>query len=202
MRCPWCHNAFLIPYRFTRQSEITTQEAFFGFLDQRKGFLDGVVISGGEPTIQPDLPEFCAHVKAMGFAVKIDTNGTHPDMLNRLLKNELVDYIAMDIKTDLDRYHQLSREDIDAHTILQSIDTIMSSGKPYEFRTTCVSPFVSIDNMDQIGMLIKGARSFFLQKCNPTKPLDRDADYEIVNGNRIAELKQRADEYVLNCEIR
>lgn len=202
MRCPWCHNFFLIPYEFTRHSDIVTQEELHRFLDRRKTFLDGIVISGGEPTIQSDLPELCAHVKEMGFAVKIDTNGTRPDMLSRLLADELIDYIAMDIKTDLGRYHQLFREDIDANEILESIEMIMTSGKPYEFRTTCVSPFVSIDNMHQIGMLIKGAESLFLQKCNPTKAMDNDSDYAPVDGNRLVELKQSATPYVLNCEIR
>jgi pyruvate formate lyase activating enzyme len=202
MRCPWCHNFFLIPYEFTRHSEIVSQEAFYRFLDQRKTFLDGIVISGGEPTIQSDLPELCTRVKEMGFAVKIDTNGTRPDVLDSLIKHDLVDYIAMDIKTDPDRYNQLFREDIDVNEILKSIDLVMSSDKPYEFRTTCVSPFVNIDNMDQIGMLIKGAESFFLQTCNPTTSMDQDSNYRIANGNRLAKLKQKADAYVLHCEIR
>jgi pyruvate formate lyase activating enzyme len=202
MRCPWCHNFYLIPYDFAKHSEIIKQEDFLSFLDQRKHFLDGIVITGGEPTIQSDLPEICEHVRKMGLAVKIDTNGTNPGVLNRLLKNELVDYIAMDIKTDLDQYNQLFRENINVNKILESIDIIISSDKPYEFRTTCVSPFVTTDNIDQIGMLIKGAESLFLQKCNQTKNMDNHSKYEIVNGNRLVELKERADRYVLNCEIR
>ena len=202
MRCPWCHNFYLIPYEFTKHSVIIKEEDFLSFLDQRKNFLDSIVITGGEPTIQSDLPELCENVKKIGLAVKIDTNGTNPGVLSRLLKNELVDYIAMDIKTDLDQYNQLFREYIDVNKILKSIDIIMSSDKPYEFRTTCVSPFVTTDNIDQIGMLIKGAKSLFLQKCNQTKNMDKDSKYEIVNVNRLVELKQRADIYVLNCGIR
>ncbi len=202
MRCPWCHNFYLIPYEFSKHSEIIKEEDFFSFLDQRKHFLDGVVITGGEPTIQSDLPELCETVRKMGLAVKIDTNGTHPDVLNRLLKDELVDYVAMDLKTDLDQYHQLFRETIDVNKILESIDIVMSCDKPYEFRTTCVSPFVTTDNIDHIGMLIKGAKSLFLQKCNQTNNIDDHSKYEIVNANRLVELKQRADRYVLNCDIR
>jgi pyruvate formate lyase activating enzyme len=202
MRCPWCHNFHLIPYKFAKHSGTITEEDFFSFLDQRKHFLDGIVITGGEPTIQSGLPELCEHVIKIGLAVKIDTNGTNPGVLNRLLKNELVDYIAMDIKTDLEQYHQLFRENIDVNKILESIDIIMSSGKPYEFRTTCVSPFVTADNIDQIGRLIKGAKSLFLQKCNQIKQTDDDSKYEIVNKNRLVELKERADRYVLNCDIR
>jgi pyruvate formate lyase activating enzyme len=202
MRCPWCHNFHLIPYEFTKHSQIIKQEDLFSFLDQRTNFLDGIVITSGEPTIQSDLPQFCENVKKVGLAVKIDTNGTNPGVLNGLLKNNLVDYIAMDIKTDLDQYNQLFRNNIDVNEILKSIDIIMSSDKPYEFRTTCVSPFVTIDNIDQIGTLIKGAKSLFLQKCNQTTNMDKDIEYEILNGTRLVELKQRADSYVLNCKIR
>jgi pyruvate formate lyase activating enzyme len=202
MRCPWCHNFFLIPYEYTKHSEIIREEDFFSFLDQRKNFIDGIVITGGEPTIQSDLPALCEHVRKMGLAVKIDTNGTNPDVLDRLLKDQLVDYIAMDIKTDLDQYHQLFRESIDVKKILESIGIVMSSDKPYEFRTTCVSPFVTPDNIDQIGRLIKGAKSLFLQKCNQTSTMDNHTEYEIANGTRLVELKERAARYVLNCEIR
>lgn len=202
MRCPWCHNFYLIPYEFTQYSEAIGEENFFHFLEQRKNLLESVVITGGEPTIHEDLPAFCEHVKHMGYAVKIDTNGTHPNMLNRLLENKLVDYIAMDIKTDLNQYNQLFRVGSNINEILKSIDIIMSSDKPYEFRTTCVSPFVTTNNMDQIGMLIKGAKALFLQKCNPIKNRDNHSQYEIVNANDLLELKHIADSYVLNCEIR
>lgn len=202
MRCPWCHNFHLISYEFAEHSDIITEEDFFRFLDQRKHFLDGVAITGGEPTIQSDLPQLCEHIKKMGFAVKIDTNGTHPSVLNRLLNNGLVDYIAMDLKTDLDQYYQLFKETIDVHKILESIDIIMSSDKPYEFRTTCVSPFVTTDNIDHIGRLIKGATSLFLQKCNQTTNMDHQPKYKIATEDRLVELKERVARYVLNCEIR
>lgn len=202
MRCPWCHNFYLIPYEFTKHSQVIGEAEVFRFLDQRKHFLDGIVVTGGEPTIQSDLPEFCENVKKMGLAVKIDTNGTHPDVLNGLLQNELVDYVAMDIKTDPDQYNQLFRENIDVNKILQSIDLVMSSDRPYEFRTTCVSPFVTMENIDQIGRLMKGARSVFLQTCTRTTHADNDSNYEIANPNRLVELKERAERYVTNCEIR
>ncbi len=202
MSCPWCHNHYLIPHEFSNHSNIIKEEEFLSFLAQRKKFLEGVVITGGEPTIQTDLPQFCENVKKMGFAVKVDTNGTNPNVLSRIVKNELVDYIAMDLKTDLNQYKQLFREDIDENEILKSIDIIMSSDTPYEFRTTCVSPFVTIDNMDKIGMLIKGAKFFFLQKCNQTKNAGAEPKYEIVDEGGLNELKQIAESYVLNCNIR
>jgi pyruvate formate lyase activating enzyme len=202
MRCPWCHNSYLIPYEFTNHSNIIKEQDFFSFLAQRNFFLDGVVITGGEPTIQTDLLELCENVKKMGFAVKVDTNGTNPNVLKRLLKNELVDYIAMDIKTDLNQYKRLFRENIDENEILKSIDIIMSADKPYEFRTTCVSPFVTTDNIDKIGVLIKKAKLFFLQKCNQTRMVDAEPKYEIVDESGLNELRQRAESYVLSCKIR
>ncbi len=202
MRCPWCHNFYLIPYEFTRHSQKLREEDFFDFLERRKNFLDGVVISGGEPTIQSDLPEFCANVKSMGFSVKIDTNGTNPGALSHLLESALVDYVAMDIKTDLNQYTQLFKENIDVAKILESIEIIVSSGRPYEFRTTCVSPFVTMDNIDQIGRLVRGAKSLFLQKCHPTQFAVSGTEYEIVPAIRLAELQQRAGRYVRSCVIR
>ena len=202
MRCPWCHNYYLIPYEFTEQSKIINENDFLSFLAERKRFLEGIVITGGEPTIQADLPEFCERVKEMGFSVKLDTNGTVPRMLNRLLKDNLVDYIAMDVKTDLSQYRQLFKEKIDENNILESIDIVMSADRPYEFRTTCVSPFVTKANIDKIGMLIKGAHNFFLQKCNPHKGIYANKKYEIIFENCLIELQQNANSYVLNCEIR
>jgi pyruvate formate lyase activating enzyme len=202
MRCPWCHNFYLIPYDFTCYSSRVEKENFLSFLAQRKNFLEGVVITGGEPTIQSDLLELCENVKEMGFAIKVDTNGTNPKVLNRLLKHELVDYIAMDIKTDLNQYKRLFRENIDESEILKSIDIIMSADKPYEFRTTCVSPFVTTDNIDKMGGLIKGAKLFFLQKCNQTQKVDTEPKYELVDEGGLNELRQRAESYVLNCKIR
>lgn len=202
MRCSWCHNYYLIPYEFTEPSDIIAKKEILRFLAQRKKFLEGIVITGGEPTIQADLPEFCARVKEMGFSVKLDTNGTVPSMLNRLLKDDLVDYIAMDVKTDLRQYRQLFREKIDENKILESIDIVMSADKPYEFRTTCVSPFVTNENIIEIAMLIKGAERYFLQKCNLPKGMDANAKYKIINESRLIELQQKVKSYVLNCEIR
>ncbi len=202
MRCPWCHNYYLIPYEFTKQSEIIEEKEFLHFLAQRENFLEGIVITGGEPTIQADLPEFCERVKEMGFSVKLDTNGTVPGMLNRLVKDGLVDYISMDVKTDLRQYRQLFREKIDENKILESIDIVMSADKPYEFRTTCVSPFVTNENIIEIAMLINGAERYFLQKCNLPKGVDANEQYKIINESRLVELQKKAKSYVLNCEIR
>lgn len=202
MYCPWCHNFYLIPYEFTKDSEIIEEKAFLSFLTQRVGLLEGVVITGGEPSIHPDLPEFCDKVKALGFKIKLDTNGSNPSMLNRLLKAELVDYIAMDVKTDLDQYPKLLRDNVDPDEIVDSIDILMSAGMAYEFRTTCVSPFVTVKNIDKIAMLIKGAQNYFLQKGKSTRCVNLNGKYSFVDENQIIELQHIAKSYVLKCEIR
>ena len=202
MSCPWCHNFYLIPYEFNKYSSILEEKPLFSFLEQRKGLLKGVVITGGEPTIQADLPEFCERVKSLNFAVKLDTNGTNPAMLNKLLKHDLVDFIAMDVKTDLNQYPQLFREKIDPNVILESINIIMSACKAYEFRTTCVRPFVTIKNIDKMAMLVKGAQDYYLQKCKQPKKRHANGNYSTVNENKIMDIINKIKSYVLKCEIR
>ncbi len=202
MRCPWCHNAYLIPYEFGKNATIIHEEDFFNFLDQRKSFLDGVVITGGEPTLQPDLPDFCKNVKKLGFSVKLDTNGTDPEMLDLLIKGNLVDYIAMDVKSDLHQYQRLFREKVKANVITESIEVVMSSAKLYEFRTTCVDPYVTMNNIDEIGSLIHQASKHYLQKCSKVKPFNVHKEYKIVNESEMINLKNKLEKYVFHCEIR
>jgi pyruvate formate lyase activating enzyme len=202
MRCPWCHNAYLIPYEFAKNATKIDQTDFFSFLEQRKGLLDGVVLTGGEPTLQRDLPEFCERVKAMGFSVKLDTNGTTPKMLDRLIQNDLVDYLAMDMKTDLDQYPKLLREPIDKDAIVESVNLVLSSKKPYEFRTTCVAPFICQQNIAEIGRLLQGAARHFLQKCKDPHPEIRHHEYEITNDTDMIPLQMVLEKYVSVCEVR
>lgn len=202
LRCPWCHNAYLIPYDFGEESTVIDEKDFFHFLDQRKNLLEGVVITGGEPTIQPDLPDFCAKVKDKGFSVKLDTNGTDPSMLDLLMKKNLVDYLAMDVKTDLDQYPRLFREQLDTAVILESAALILTSGKPHEFRTTCVAPYVSIDNIDRIGVLVNKANKHYLQKCNDVNPCVDHKEYKILDEIDLHPLKEKLETYVSVCEIR
>lgn len=202
MRCPWCHNAYLIPYDFGKNSTIIDEMDFFCFLDQRRNLLEGVVITGGEPTIQSDLPDFCEKVKEMGFAVKLDTNGTVPNMLDLLIKKDLVDYLAMDIKTDIDQYPRLFRETIKNDVIVESAMLVQSSGIPYEFRTTCVDPYVSINNIDKIGFMANKAKKHYLQKCNEVRSSVDHKAYRGVSEIDIIPLKNRLQKYVPDCEIR
>lgn len=168
-RCGYCHN----PELFENKEPVLSVPAFFEFLNKRKGKLDGVVITGGEPTLHgKDLIEFIKEVKSLGFLVKLDTNGTHPDVLQELLNENLLDYIAMDIKAPLAKYKTITQTDIDTKIIKKSIDMIMNSGVDYEFRTTIVKSQLSVEDLRQIGELIQGAKRYYMQKFLATKILD------------------------------
>ncbi len=175
-RCPYCHNPELVdPERFeglSPEAEILT------FLEKRKGRLDAVVITGGEPTLQPELIPFIIHLKAMGYRIKLDTNGALPDVLEEMLGRKLLDYVAMDIKAPLERYSEVTKTKTDGQRILKSISLIMSSGVDYEFRTTAVKSLLAPGDLDKIARLVPGAMRFVLQKFVPTKTLDRSYLHE------------------------
>lgn len=139
-------------------------------MNSRKGKLDGVVITGGEPCLQKGLIDFIKQIKDMGFLVKLDTNGTFPSVLKDVLP--LVDYIAMDIKAPLYKYRDITQVNIDTEKIKESINIIMNSGIDYEFRTTVVKSQLNIKDFAAIGELIKGAEKYYLQKFVPSKTLD------------------------------
>lgn len=160
-RCPYCHNPELVlPERF---QEILPEEEVLAFLKKRVNRLDGVVITGGEPTLQSDLAQFLSKIKKLGFLVKLDTNGSHPEALTRLAKKNLVDYWAMDIKAPKDKYSAVARVKVDFSLIQQTIDLITSSGQPYEFRTTVVKDQLTREDIMEIGQMIEGAERYALQ---------------------------------------
>lgn len=165
-RCGYCHNPELI----NSKEQAWTVPAFLEFLKTRKGKLDAVVITGGEPCLQKDLPEFIKEIKKLGFLVKLDTNGNYPQMLKKVLP--YVDYIAMDIKAPLEEYEEIIKVKVNTDDIKNSIDIIMNSGKSYEFRTTVVKSLLSEDDILKIGDLINGAQCYYLQKFVPSKILD------------------------------
>lgn len=162
-RCPFCHNASLVS-DIGKIDEAYTEDEIFTFLNKRKNILDGVCITGGEPTLWPDLPDFISKIKETGLLVKLDSNGYKPDVLEFLIKNKLIDYIAMDIKSGESGYgNATGLKDIDISLIKKSISIIMNSGIDYEFRTTLVKGIHTISDIDEIGLLIKGAKNYFLQ---------------------------------------
>lgn len=170
-RCGYCYNAELVlPERY---AELIPEREVLDFLLTRRGKLDAVTITGGEPTWQPDLPEFIHKVKNLGFLVKLDTNGVNPEMLKKLIEQKAVDYIAMDIKAPLEKYRDVININVDTRKIAASIALIMGSGIPYEFRTTTVKSQLAESDILAIGELIKGARRYVLQKFLPSKVLDK-----------------------------
>lgn len=199
-RCPYCHNPELVDE--TTDVQISERE-FFDFLDTRKGILDGVVITGGEPTLHNDLLEFMEKIKNKGFLVKLDSNGAYPAILQEAIERKLVDYIAMDIKAPLARYAETIARPVDLGSIEQSITLIMSSPVEYEFRTTVVKAMLSPQDLGEIGKEIQGAKRYFLQKFVPTKLLNpqflkkatySDAEFENIRSTLL--------HYVEHCEIR
>ena len=151
--CPFCHNTPLLD---GKAEPLMTEEELFAFLHKRTGILDGVCVTGGEPTLQKELPEFLGRIKAMGYAVKLDTNGYRPDVLKSVVEQGLVDYVAMDIKNGPDRYSETAGVKINLEKIEESIRFLVSENVNYEFRTTVVQPLHDIQSMEQMAQwLIK-----------------------------------------------
>ncbi|MCX8194389.1 MAG: anaerobic ribonucleoside-triphosphate reductase activating protein [Candidatus Pacearchaeota archaeon] len=172
-RCPFCHNSPLVIKTTKPIPEVDIR----AYLEARKRFLDAVVISGGEPTLQKDLPDFCKKLKSLGFLVKIDTNGSNPDMLKLLVKEKLVDFIAMDIKTALTKkdYEKTIGTKVNIAKIKKSID-IVKKFKEHEFRTTCVPGLINEKELLSIGKYLKkkGAnKTYYLQQFQPHNTLDK-----------------------------
>ncbi len=183
---------------------LITEDSFFLFLNSRIGKLDAVVISGGEPTLRNDLPEFIRKIKALNFKVKLDTNGTNPEMLQKLLEENLLDYIAMDIKAPRNKYDLVVGAQPDLNKIAESIKIIMLSRVLYEFRTTIVPGLHKKEDINLMGEMIRGASKWYLQKF--------ESDTKLVNDNfegqvsfsdgEFVEMVQRAKQFVNYCDYR
>ena len=170
MRCPNCHNRDLVLYPHDLPD--IPELALWSFLEKRRGLLDGVVVSGGEPTLQADLAVFCERVHALGFLVKLDTNGCRPDVLQDLMNNHLVDYVAMDVKAPGSKYNLAAGVHIDVQLVQRSIDLLLGGGGEYEFRTTVVPGILDQDDIVAIARWIGGARRYAVQQFVPRNTLD------------------------------
>jgi len=168
-RCPYCHNPELVEFD---EKDLIEEDYILFFLRERRGKLDGVVLTGGEPTLQSDLVDFLKEIKSLGFFIKLDTNGSNPEIIGRLLEEEILDYIAMDIKADLEKYNDVTLSNVDIEKIKKSIDIIMNSRIDYEFRTTIVKSQLTKEDILKIGELIRSAELYVLQEFKATKTLD------------------------------
>ncbi len=221
-RCPFCHNPELVNPEL--YPEKIPKNNVFEFLESRREKLNAVVISGGEPTLHKDLYQFISKLKSMGFLIKLDTNGTYPNILNRLIKDNLLNYIAMDIKGSLDRYEEIVTTKVNLENIKDSINIILSLDKSsktkdilnkktyykspdtkinYEFRTTVLPKFHNEDEIHKIGKLVNGAKLFILQKFYPSKTLDlKFLKENQFSDDRMLKFKKILENYVQKCLIR
>jgi pyruvate formate lyase activating enzyme len=201
LRCPYCHNPELIEPQGSEN--LMPEEDFLDFLKTRKNFLDGVCITGGEPALQTDLEDFVSKVKELGFLVKVDTNGTRPDVLSNLISGPLVDYVAMDIKTSLGKYSSDLGFKGSTARLTESIDMIMGSSLEHEFRTTVVPGLVEKEELQEIARMIKGSERYFIQNFRPGYVLDpRLSELKGYSQPVLEKFKTTMEDYIENVAIR
>ncbi len=198
-RCPFCHNSSLVVSPALPE---LSQDDFFAFLRKRQGLLEGVAITGGEPLLHPDMPELLEKIRALGYAVKLDTNGAFPERLKAILEAKLADYVAMDIKNSPSKYALTTGvKDLDIAPVLESIMILRDSGVSYEFRTTVVREFHEAQDFEVIGRMIEGAQHYFLQAFT-----DRDTvPFEGLHAPSADEMRKYAEiagKYVKDTQLR
>ena len=202
-RCPFCHNSSLvIPGAVHEEGEVEEDE-FFKFLKKRQGLLDGVAITGGEPLLHPDIKEFIKKIRALGYLVKLDTNGSFPDRLRELIDEGLVDYVAMDIKAPIEDYGPvcgLMNPPLDK--LKESIAILREGKVGYEFRTTIVDEFHDLEAMEKIGELIEGAPKYYLQRFEDSGELIEEGKFHATSEEKLKDLLVQVRKRVPNAEIR
>ncbi|MGD2269515.1 MAG: anaerobic ribonucleoside-triphosphate reductase activating protein [Desulfobacterales bacterium] len=202
--CPFCHNPDLVK-SCRVDPHLLSENELYRFLKNRRTVLDGIVISGGEPTLQRQLFSYCAKIKRLGYPLKLDTNGSRPHVIQRLLDRKLVDYVAMDIKTDPSNYSPTIYRRRDPTRILSSIKIIMDSAPDYEFRTTCVKPLVNERVIDKISRIIEGAKRYVLQRFHSVNVLHPEyfrSSTQVLREDELLRLKTIAAPRVAECMIR
>lgn len=199
-KCGFCHNSPLV-LDYKNLPEYSMEEVF-SYLTKRKGVIEGVCISGGEPTLQKDLPDFCQKIKELGYPIKLDTNGTNPKMVELLTKEGLVDYFAMDIKNNLEDYASIIGFDkFDTKNIETSVEFFLNGGAPYEFRTTLIKEFHKEENIVKIGQWIKGANKYFLQKFKDSDSCIQ-SHLSAVDDSQVEKFKEILQKTIPNTYLR
>ena len=201
-RCGFCYNRDLV---IDYDSLPTlSEEDILNFLKEKRKWLDGVVFTGGEPTLHKELPDFIKKIKEMNYLIKIDTNGTNPKMLKELIDNKLVDYVAMDIKAPLDKYDQITNVNINKEKVQESISLLRNSSVDSELRLTCVPTLHSNEDIKKIGEWLKGNKKLFLQQFQPDKKM---IDLKLLNvkpfsKETLEEFKEILKNYIKDVQIR
>lgn len=199
LRCPFCHNAGLV---VRKPENIINNEEIAAFLQKRKGILDGVCLTGGEPLAQKDAVEFIEFLKSFGYKIKLDTNGFYPERLKSAVEKGLVDYIAMDIKSSPENYAKaVGIDGIDITPVLKSARLIMDSGIDYEFRTTAVKGLHLVSDFEGIGVWLAGARKYFIQQFIDSGDLI-SCGLEAFSKEETEKLLAAVREYIPAAEIR
>lgn len=199
-RCPFCHNALLVT-ELPENPDYSIEE-IFSFLKNRCGLLDGVAITGGEPLMNPDIADFIKQVRDLGYSVKLDTNGSYPERLKNIVGEGLVDYVAMDIKNCKEKYAEtIGLKSYDLSRIEESVDFLKSGTVDYEFRTTIVNEFHTVEDIRNAAEWIKGAKRYFLQNFVDSGNLI-DGSVTGVDKQTMLEMQKAAADFVPQTEIR
>ncbi|MDD2486980.1 MAG: anaerobic ribonucleoside-triphosphate reductase activating protein [Candidatus Gracilibacteria bacterium] len=203
-RCHYCHNfQFVLPeHTKVVANDLITEEAFFNFLKSREGLLDGVVISGGEPTLQGDLYDFSKKIKDLGFLVKIDTNGRDPKLIRKMIDDGIIDYVAMDIKNPIEKYNEIINVDFNKKDILETISLLLEGRIDYEFRSTVAKGVHTETDIEEMAKLISGAKRYFLQNYRPEIKLNEDFIAESFIASELLNMKRAAEKFVDKCDVR
>lgn len=199
-RCPFCHNALLVT-ELPENPDYTVDE-ILSFLKKRAGLLDGVAITGGEPLMNPDIADFIKQIRDLGYSVKLDTNGSYPDRLKSIVGEGIVDYVAMDIKNCKEKYAEtVGLKSYDLSKIEESVDFLKTNAVDYEFRTTVVKEFHTVEDIRKAAEWIKGAKRYFLQNFVDSGNLI-DGSVSGVDKSIMLEMQKTAAEFVPQTQIR
>jgi len=202
-RCPFCYSAELVlPEKIKLQPRISDKE-FFGFLRDRRGLLEGIVVCGGEPTIHQELPDFIKKIKDLGFLVKLDTNGSNPRMLKELIDKKLIDYVAMDVKTCREKYNEAVGVGVRISDIEESIKILKEGKIDYEFRTTVVPTVHLKEDILRVAEWLKPAKKYYLQSFRPEKTIDpKFENVKPYPKEFLSDIKKEISRFFDICDVR
>lgn len=199
-RCPFCHNADLV--QNPKSQPMVPEEEVLSHLKKRRGILEGVCITGGEPSLQPDLPDFIRRIRELGYLVKLDTNGYRPQVLRRLLEEGMLDYVAMDVKASPENYEKAAGcSGLDFSRIEESIAILKNCKIPYEFRTTVVQGLHTVSEFDAIGRLLEGSRAYYLQAFRESENVIQEG-FRAFPTEVMEKIREKAGKYIDKVELR